>query len=137
MGSRALLFFAILLAPALTSCPGLEEARPEPIAIAAAAPQPAPPPPGTPAPPTSSGAIVARRADPIHRGNCNEGWYRIEPRGYVCVNFAATTSTDDPVVQLSSRRPARDNLPYTYAMSRFPPPPFYARLPTAAETLEA
>jgi hypothetical protein len=83
-----------------------------------------------------AGAIVERRAAPAARNHaCPEGWYRIEPRGYVCVGSTATLNVFDPVVETSAKRPGRDTLPYTYVMSRFPPPPLYARLPSAEETL--
>jgi hypothetical protein len=84
-----------------------------------------------------AGAIVERRAEPAARNHaCPEGWYRIEPRGYVCVGAAATLQVSDAVVETSARRPRRDGLPYPYVMSRFPPPPLYARLPSAEETLK-
>jgi hypothetical protein len=83
-----------------------------------------------------AGAIVPRHAEPTARNSaCPEGWYRIEPRGYVCVGSTATLNVFDPVVEASVKRPRRDGLPYLYVMSRFPPPPFYARLPSAEETL--
>ena len=81
-----------------------------------------------------AGAIVPRRAAPaLKNSNCSEGWYRIEPRGYVCVGATATLNVFDPVVEASVKRPRRDGLPYTYVMSRSPPPPFYARLPSVEE----
>ncbi|MFS8065117.1 MAG: L,D-transpeptidase [Byssovorax sp.] len=83
-----------------------------------------------------AGAIAPRRAEPAARNSaCPEGWYRIEPHGYVCVGGAATLNVSDPVVEASAKRPRRDGLPYTYVMSRSPPPPFYARLPSAEEAL--
>ena len=83
-----------------------------------------------------AGAVVERRAEPAARNHaCAEGWYRIEPRGYVCAGATATLNVSDAVVETSARRPRRDGLPYTYVMSRFPPPPFYARLPSAEEVL--
>ena len=79
-----------------------------------------------------AGSIVERRAEPSAKNHaCPEGWYRIEPRGYVCVGDKATLDVFHPVVEASHKRPRRDGLPYTYVMSRFPPPPFYARLPGA------
>jgi hypothetical protein len=68
---------------------------------------------------------------------CADGWYRIEPCGYVCVGATATLRASDAVVETSAKRPKRDGLPYTYVMSRFPPPPLYARLPSAAELQKA
>ena len=83
-----------------------------------------------------AGAIAKRSAEPVAKNsNCVEGWYRIEPRGYVCVGATATLNIFDPVVEASAKRPRRDGLPYTYVMSRSPPPPFYARLPSAEEAL--
>ncbi len=35
-----------------------------------------------------------------------------------------------PVALAAARRPAEDDLPYLYVLSRSPPPPLYARLPT-------
>ncbi len=81
-----------------------------------------------------AGAVVPRRAQPAAQNHaCPEGWYRIEPRGYVCVGATATLNVSDAVVETSAKRPLRYGLPYTYVMSRFPTPPFYARLPSAEE----
>jgi hypothetical protein len=85
-----------------------------------------------------AGAIVERREEPVAKNHaCSEGWYRIEPRGYVCVGATATLNVSDAVVETSAKRPRRDGLPYTYVMSRFPAPPFYARLPTTDELRRA
>jgi hypothetical protein len=81
-----------------------------------------------------AGAIVERRSVPVQRNHaCPEGWYRIEPRGYVCVGATATLDRWDPVVEASAKRPKLDGLPYTYVMSRAPAPPLYARLPSEEE----
>ena len=84
-----------------------------------------------------AGAIVERRAEAVAKNHaCPEGWYRVEPHGYVCVGGTATLNVSDAVVETSAKRPRRDGLPYAYVMTRFPPPPFYARLPSAAELLK-
>ena len=84
-----------------------------------------------------AGAIVERRAEPAAKNHgCPEGWYRVEPRGYVCVGPTATLNVSDAVVETSAKRPRRDGLPYAYVMSRSPAPLFYARLPSAAELLK-
>jgi len=81
-----------------------------------------------------AGAIASReRAPAAKNAACPGGWYRIEPKGYVCAGAAATLNVTHPVVELSSRRPSRDGLPYAYVMSRLPPPPLYVRLPSAAD----
>jgi hypothetical protein len=85
-----------------------------------------------------AGATVGRRGKPSGFSSCEDGWYRVEPHGYVCVGATATLDTAHPVVQATSRRARLDTLPYTYVMSRHPtPPPIYARLPSAAERAEA
>jgi hypothetical protein len=81
-----------------------------------------------------AGAVVERRAAPSAKNHaCPEGWYRVEPRGYVCVGATATLNVSEAVVETSAKRPRRDGLPYLYVMSRFPPPPLYTRLPSADE----
>ncbi len=85
-----------------------------------------------------AGAITRRSAHPSGWTGCPGGWYRIEPRGYVCVGPTATLDVHAPAVEASARRPVRDRgLPYTYVMSRFPTPPLYARLPDAAQQRDA
>jgi hypothetical protein len=77
-----------------------------------------------------AGATVRRARIPAAAGSkCPEGWYRIAPRGYVCVGPMASLDVNHPVVVASSRRPRLDDIPYPYVISRFPPPPLYARLP--------
>jgi hypothetical protein len=84
-----------------------------------------------------AGAVVERSHDPSGHAGCVEGWYRVAPRGYVCVGPTASLDIFSRVVEASKRRAVRDDgLPYTYVMSRFPAPPFYARLPSAEETLK-
>jgi hypothetical protein len=80
-----------------------------------------------------AGAVVSRSEKPKGHAHCEGGWYRVEPRGYVCVGTYATLDVHHPVVEAASRRPARDGLPYTYVMSRAPVPTFYARLPNDEE----
>jgi hypothetical protein len=84
-----------------------------------------------------AGAIVERAAEPAGHQNCPDGWYRVKPRGYVCIGVFATLDVHEPVVEASARRPSMDGLPYTYVMSRNPPPPLYARLPSEAEQAKA
>src|SRR5689334_17004544 len=70
-----------------------------------------------------AGAIAGRERAPVAKNAaCPGGWYRIEPKGYVCAGAAATLDASHPVVDISSRRPSREGLPYTYVMSRMPPP---------------
>lgn len=78
-----------------------------------------------------AGATVVRKEKPRSRAHCAEGWFAIEPRGYVCVGTYATLDVHHPIAEAARARPVRgDGLPYTYVMSRNPPPPLYARLPS-------
>ncbi|MFT3776615.1 MAG: L,D-transpeptidase [Minicystis sp.] len=81
-----------------------------------------------------AGAIVRRSAEPVATGpRCPEGWYRVEPRGFVCVGAMATLDVHHRVVAASSPPPREDGLPYLYALGRSVPPPLYARLPSRAD----
>ena len=80
-----------------------------------------------------AGAVALRDEKPKSRASCAEGWYRIEPRGYVCVGTYATLDVHHAVAEAAATRPSREGLPYTYVMSRNPPPPLYTRLPTEQE----
>lgn len=84
-----------------------------------------------------AGATVERRAKPAGWSSCPDGWYRIQPKGYVCAGATATLDLSHPAAIASAKRPAMDALPYVYAMGRFPPPPLYTRLPTRAEQQKA
>lgn len=80
-----------------------------------------------------AGTQVERTSEVVSHQSCRRGWYRIEPRGYVCLNKAATLDPNHAIAQLSARRPDMSGLPYTYTMSRFPTPPLYARLPSTKQ----
>lgn len=81
-----------------------------------------------------AGAVVSRDEKPAGYGSCEQGWYRIAPRGFVCVGQAASLNVDHVVADLAKRRPdRRAGLPYAYGMSKFPTPPLYLKLPTQAE----
>lgn len=85
-----------------------------------------------------AGAVVRRAAEPAATGKrCKAGWYRVEPRGFVCAERTATLDVHHPVVEASSVRPRLEGLPYGYAMSRTPTPPLYARLPAEDEQRKA
>jgi hypothetical protein len=82
-----------------------------------------------------AGALVDRRDPPIVNEGCTNGWYRINPRGFVCVGKGASLDLADPAARIASVRATRGaGLPYRYAMARDNPPLLYFRLPTRAET---
>ncbi|MFO0616038.1 MAG: L,D-transpeptidase [Polyangiaceae bacterium] len=78
-----------------------------------------------------AGAVVDRAAESAGTKGCEGGWYRVEPRGYVCVGKGATLDLNDPIVLSMPRAPRRgEPTPYLYVMSGSPPPNLYFRLPT-------
>jgi hypothetical protein len=78
-----------------------------------------------------AGAVVDRAELSAGTENCAGGWYRIVPRGYVCVGKGASLALDHQVVAAAVRGPRRGApSPYFYAMSGSPPPHLYFRLPT-------
>jgi L,D-transpeptidase catalytic domain len=78
-----------------------------------------------------AGAVVDRSEAPAGTESCTGGWYRVKPRGYVCVGKGASLALDHQVVQAAFRGPARhEPLPYQYVTSKSPPPHLYFRLPT-------
>lgn len=80
------------------------------------------------------GAIVDVRGPPISNGGCQEGWFRVNPRGFICMGKGATLDLESPIVREASVRPKRgDGLPYLYAMASDDPPHFYFQLPSRAQ----
>ncbi len=78
-----------------------------------------------------AGAVVARQPAAASTHQCPGGWYGIEPEGFVCVGKTASLDPAHPIASAAGRRPDRDQpMPYVYARSRFPTPPFYVRIPT-------
>jgi hypothetical protein len=85
-----------------------------------------------------AGSIVDARGPTIKNDGCTGGWYRINPRGFVCVGMGATLDLTHPVVVASSVRPVRmQSLPYLYALSGDTPPLLYFRLASKDEMREA
>ena len=84
------------------------------------------------------GALVDARGPAIVNDGCDGGWYRVNPRGFVCLGLGATTDIAHPVVVASQGRPRRgEGLPYTYALSSDTPPLLYFRLPSSAQMKES
>jgi hypothetical protein len=85
-----------------------------------------------------AGAVVDRAEQSAGKNGCDGGWYRIAPRGYVCVGKGASLDTKHHVVQAALRGPRRgEALPYRYVISRHPPPHLYFKLPKEAEQKRA
>lgn len=85
-----------------------------------------------------AGSVVDARGPEIKNDGCPAGWYRINPRGFVCIGMGATLDLNHPVVVASSVRPVRgQSLPYLYALSGDTPPLLYFRLASKEEMREA
>jgi hypothetical protein len=85
-----------------------------------------------------AGAVVDVRGPEIKNDGCDGGWYRVNPRGFICLGLGATLELTHPVAVASEKRPVRgDQLPYSYALSSEPPPLLYFRLPSAREMRES
>ncbi|HYJ08077.1 MAG TPA: L,D-transpeptidase family protein [Polyangiaceae bacterium] len=85
-----------------------------------------------------AGAIVSARGPKLVNDGCEGGWYRINPRGFICLGLGATLDLQHPVVVASQGRPVRSQaLPYTYGLSSDTPPLLYFRLPSAQQMSES
>jgi len=81
-----------------------------------------------------TGALLRRAAEPVTKRGCADGWFRVEPEGYVCAGSKATLDLEHIALRAASREPDRSAiLPYAYGQSRSPSPPFYRRLPSKPE----
>jgi lipoprotein-anchoring transpeptidase ErfK/SrfK len=84
------------------------------------------------------GSSLLLRGERAALEGCPGGWYPVEPRGFVCVDGAATLEQNDSVVTayrgLSADFGAK--LPYIYGTVR-KPGPIYTRLPTRDEAQRA
>lgn len=85
-----------------------------------------------------AGAVVDRAERPAGHKGCEGGWYRVAPRGYVCVGKGASLDLDDLVVKAALAGPRRGEAwPYRYVVSRTPPPHRYFKLPSLEEQQSA
>ena len=83
-----------------------------------------------------AGATIDRAEESAGNEGCEGGWYRVAPRGYVCVGKGATLDLTDPILQAAPHGPRRgEPTPYLYVMSSSPPPHFYFKLPTDADEI--
>ncbi|MEN9580037.1 MAG: hypothetical protein RJA70_3046, partial [Pseudomonadota bacterium] len=84
-----------------------------------------------------AGEVVDAQGPALVNAGCPGGWYRINPRGFVCIGKGATTDLRHPVVVASRRRAERTRaLPHVYAMSKPQAPHLYFKLPTRDEQQE-
>lgn len=63
-----------------------------------------------------AGALVARAEQPYSHEGCDEGWYPIRPRGFICLDEGATLDLAHPTLATMAIQPDLNSaLPYTYA----------------------
>ncbi|MBK8254125.1 MAG: hypothetical protein IPK82_15845 [Polyangiaceae bacterium] len=69
---------------------------------------------------------------PVAGPGCARGWYKVAPRGYLCLNYRTTLDLNDPYYKaLASVAPKDEAYPYKYAFSNGAP--MYSRVPTKEE----
>jgi lipoprotein-anchoring transpeptidase ErfK/SrfK len=84
-----------------------------------------------------AGQVVARSREPAGFDGCSEGFYRVEPEGFVCAGQWASLDPEHAAASVLGRGADRAaTLPYRYALSRFPTPFFYSKVPSFRERLE-
>jgi len=80
------------------------------------------------------GAVVDIRGPVIKNEGCDEGWVRVNPRGFLCLGKGATTELGSPILAQTTVRPRRgEGHPYLYALANGDPPHFYFHLPSLAQ----
>ncbi len=80
-----------------------------------------------------AGGTIPRGAKPVKTDDCQGGWYRIMPRGFMCASGEATTDLEHPIIRALTLRPDPSKpLPYPYAFVRAIAPNYY-RIPTVKE----
>ncbi len=82
------------------------------------------------------GGKVQARSAPVKGKGCDEGWYQLIPRGFVCARVA-TFDLDDPQVRAGLREPSVDDvLPYRYGRNVTHGTPLYRVVPTLEQMAE-
>lgn len=80
-----------------------------------------------------AGGTLPRGEKPVKTDDCQGGWFRVHPRGFVCASVEATTDLEHPIVRALTLRPdASKPLPYPYAFVRAIAPNYY-RIPSEKE----
>ncbi len=83
------------------------------------------------------GSQVDARGPRITNAGCEQGWYRVNPRGFVCLGLGATLDLNAPILRQASVRPIRgQGLPYLYAMAGESSPHFYFQIPSRAQAAQ-
>lgn len=85
-----------------------------------------------------AGRVVDARGPAIVNAGCEGGWYRINPRGFVCIGLGATLDVTHPVAVAEHVAPVRGaGSPYLYALAGSTPPLLYFKLPSHKQMRES
>jgi hypothetical protein len=85
-----------------------------------------------------AGSSSATAAAAVGNQDCKEGWYPVQPRGFVCLSRRATLDEDDPIVRATRQYLPNHQrkLPYIYGTVRRAGP-IYGRLPEPSDVEQA
>jgi lipoprotein-anchoring transpeptidase ErfK/SrfK len=73
-----------------------------------------------------AGGTLVRGEKPVMLDDCQGGWFRVLPVGYVCASHEATTDLNHPIVRALSKRPDLSKpMPYPYAFVRAIAPNYF------------
>lgn len=80
-----------------------------------------------------AGGTTVRAEKPVALDDCQGGWYRVLPAGYMCAEGDATNDMKHPILRALTRRPDLGKaMPYPYAFVRAIAPNYY-RVPSKEE----
>lgn len=83
-----------------------------------------------------AGGTAPRGDKPASFDDCQAGYYRVLPAGYVCADNEATIDMQHPILRALTRRPDLSKpMPYPYAFVRAIAPNYY-RMPTKQEQFQ-
>jgi lipoprotein-anchoring transpeptidase ErfK/SrfK len=83
-----------------------------------------------------AGGRVVRGETPVKLDDCEGGWYRVAPGGFVCGSVEATTDMQHPLLRALTRGPDLSKpMPYPYAFVRAIAPNYF-RVPTVDEQFQ-
>lgn len=83
-----------------------------------------------------AGGTVVRGEKPVKTDDCEGGYYKVLPTGYMCATREATTDLEHPIIKALTLRPDLSKpMPYPYAFVRWVAPNYY-RVPSNEEQHE-
>src|SRR5262245_25437774 len=83
-----------------------------------------------------AGATVIRGDKPVLLDDCEGGWFRVLPVGFICASHEATTDLNHPIVRALTKRPDLSKpMPYPYAFVRAIAPNYF-KPPTKDEQFQ-